>query len=388
MRGLPCRCTSWGTLVGSHAGPHAPQDYEKLDAYYVTLTVHKQRKSQGDELPPHLEATIRGLEEHQPPVMAGDTVRLRHDTEPQVEVRGLHGAWAAQGAGCGAWAWAVRCMGVGCMAVGCAMHGLLGAASITNDSLPSQPPIPATLRLRRTPRLRLRPTLLQVGLRVVNVVNRTTLVMNADANMLRHVNAMLLSRGRPDVFAPLLPAAQPGKSRPKRSRLENCHLRFSLNRKPMQFMRYLLCMQDSRCQWQRSIRGLREMHTMQDGRPLAESNRANLMGQMAQLAKHVPEIVPLLPTEADLLPAAEAAARAAPPPIEPLQPQLNALQRSAVQDVLAHRHGRAPYIVFGPPGTGKTMVMLECILQACAWRVHDVCMARAWRVHGVRMACA
>ena len=223
---------------------------------------------------------------------------------------------------------------------------------------------------------------------MVNVVNRTTLVMNADANMLRHVNAMLLSRGRPDVFAPLLPAAQPGKSRPKRSRLENCHLRFSLNRKPMQFMRYLLCMQDLRCQWQRSLRGLREMHSMQDGRPLAESNRANLMGQMAHLAKHVPEIVPLLPTEADLLPAADAAARAAPPPIEPLQPQLNALQRSAVQDVLAHRHGRAPYIVFGPPGTGKTMVMLECILQACAWRVHDVCMARAWRVHGVRMACA
>ena len=101
MRGLPCHSTSWGTLVGSHAGPHAPQDYEKLDAYYVTLTVHKQRKSQGDELAPHLEATIRGLEEHQPPVMAGDTVRLRHDTEPQVEVRGLHGAWA------------VRCMGVG-----------------------------------------------------------------------------------------------------------------------------------------------------------------------------------------------------------------------------------------------------------------------------------
>ena len=107
--------------MGSHAGPHAPQDYEKLDAYYVTLTVHKQRKSQGDELAPHLEATIRGLEEHQPPVMAGDTVRLRHDTEPQVEVRGLHGARAARaraarGAGCaghgrglcGAWAFG-RC---------------------------------------------------------------------------------------------------------------------------------------------------------------------------------------------------------------------------------------------------------------------------------------
>ena len=108
--------------------------------------------------------------------------------------------------------------------------------------LPGRPRSPPTKPL--SPRSTLRPTLLQVGLRVVNVVNRTTLVMNADANMLRHVNAMLLSRGRPDVFAPLLPAAQPGKSRPKRSRLENCHLRFSLNRKPMQLMRYLLCMQD------------------------------------------------------------------------------------------------------------------------------------------------
>ena len=87
--------------MGSHAAPHAPQDYEKLDAYYVTLTVHKQCKSQGDELPPHLEATIRGLEEHQPPVMAGDTVRLRHDTEPQVEGRGRHGARGARGTGVG-----------------------------------------------------------------------------------------------------------------------------------------------------------------------------------------------------------------------------------------------------------------------------------------------
>ena len=99
-------------------GP-TPQDYEKLDAYYVTLTVHKQRKFQGDEPPPHLEATIRGLEEHQPPVMAGDTVRLRHDTEPEVEVRRLHGARAAlhgralrcMGVRCGAWAWAVLCTG-------------------------------------------------------------------------------------------------------------------------------------------------------------------------------------------------------------------------------------------------------------------------------------
>ena len=66
---------------------NVPQDYEKLDAYFYKLTVHKQRRQpRHKEL--HLEAKISGLEEHQPPVMAGDTVRLRHDTEPGVEVRG------------------------------------------------------------------------------------------------------------------------------------------------------------------------------------------------------------------------------------------------------------------------------------------------------------
>ena len=58
-------------------------DYEALDAYFVTLTTHGARSSNarrdsGPEM--HLETTIVGLEEHQPPVMAGDVRRSRGST--------------------------------------------------------------------------------------------------------------------------------------------------------------------------------------------------------------------------------------------------------------------------------------------------------------------
>ncbi|XP_013171065.1 PREDICTED: putative helicase mov-10-B.1 [Papilio xuthus] len=41
----------------------------------------------------------------------------------------------------------------------------------------------------------------------------------------------------------------------------------------------------------------------------------------------------------------------------------NKEQRSAVEHIVAGTSGKAPYIVFGPPGTGKTMTIVEAIIQ-------------------------
>ncbi|CAH0728278.1 unnamed protein product, partial [Brenthis ino] len=41
----------------------------------------------------------------------------------------------------------------------------------------------------------------------------------------------------------------------------------------------------------------------------------------------------------------------------------NEEQRSAVEHIVSGTSGKAPYIVFGPPGTGKTMTIVEAIIQ-------------------------
>ena len=43
--------------------------------------------------------------------------------------------------------------------------------------------------------------------------------------------------------------------------------------------------------------------------------------------------------------------------------QLNTEQRVAVASVLLGAGGAVPYALFGPPGTGKTVTLVECALQ-------------------------
>ena len=43
--------------------------------------------------------------------------------------------------------------------------------------------------------------------------------------------------------------------------------------------------------------------------------------------------------------------------------RLNSEQRTAVASVLLRAGGPRPYALFGPPGTGKTVTLVECALQ-------------------------
>ncbi|KAH9825185.1 P-loop containing nucleoside triphosphate hydrolase protein [Melampsora americana] len=55
--------------------------------------------------------------------------------------------------------------------------------------------------------------------------------------------------------------------------------------------------------------------------------------------------------------------------------ETNPPQQDAIANILNRRHPEVPFIVFGPPGTGKTAVLVEAVLQLCEKPLTRILMA-------------
>ena len=57
--------------------------------------------------------------------------------------------------------------------------------------------------------------------------------------------------------------------------------------------------------------------------------------------------------------------------------RLNARQKAAVVRILSGQSRPTPYLLFGPPGTGKTVTLVEAILQVFLSLPHSRLLAAA-----------
>lgn len=52
----------------------------------------------------------------------------------------------------------------------------------------------------------------------------------------------------------------------------------------------------------------------------------------------------------------------------------------AVRNIVYRSSNTAPFILFGPPGTGKTVVLVEAVLQV---RLHNYDITKIFKIHNI-----
>lgn len=66
----------------------------------------------------------------------------------------------------------------------------------------------------------------------------------------------------------------------------------------------------------------------------------------------------------------------------------NLEQYNAVCNIVAGVSKPAPYLVFGPPGTGKTVTVVEAIKQVRFWHLHATCSEQTNSIDVLYHTCA